>query len=68
MLIVSFMGVREKIRGKVFLALLVSLWAMHEEIKKQKKEKQRTKTSEKNVKHNIDNFYLVVRFRKISFL
>ena len=30
-LIVSFMGVREKIRGKVFLAFQVSLWAMHEE-------------------------------------
>jgi len=35
--------VREKIRGKVFLGLQVSLWAMHEEIKKQKGEKQRTK-------------------------
>ena len=41
-IIVSFMGVREKIRGKVFLALQVSLWAMHEEIKKKTKERKRT--------------------------
>ena len=35
-LIVSFMGVcGRKSGGKVFLALKVSLWAMHEELKKQ---------------------------------
>ena len=51
----------------MFLDLQVSLWAMHEEIKKQKREKQRTKASEKNIKHNIYNLYLVVRFRMVSF-
>ena len=43
---------------------------MHEQIKKKKREREKdqTKASEANIKHNIDNFYLVVRFRKISFL
>ena len=45
---------REKIRGKVFLALQVSLWAMHEEIKKKKQRrvKERTKSFEANMEHN----------------
>ena len=43
------------------------LWAMLEEIKKQKREKERTKEFEANIKHNICIFYLVVRFRMVSF-
>ena len=43
------------------------LWAMREEIKKQKREKERTKEFEANIKHNICIFYLVVRFRMVSF-
>ena len=45
---------------------------MHEEIiiikKKQKREKERTKAFEANIKHNIYIyiFYLVVRFRMVS--
>ena len=51
----------------MFLGSKASLWVMHEEKKKQKREKHRTKASEANIKHNIHNFNLVVRFRKISF-
>ena len=40
---------------------------MHEEIKKQRREKQRTQAFEANIKHNIYNFYLVIRFRMVSF-
>ena len=57
--------------GKVFLALKVSLWAMHEELKKQKREKQRTKAFEANVfmaiKTQYIELFLVVRFRIVFF-
>ena len=58
-LIVSFMGVcGRKSGGKVFLALKVSLWAMHEELKKQKREKQRTKAFEANIFMAIKTQYI----------
>ena len=71
-LIVSFMGVcGRKSGGKVFLALKVSLWAMHEELKKQKREKQRTKACEANIfmaiKTQYIELFLVVRFRIVFF-
>ena len=71
-LIVSFMGVcGRKSGGKVFLALKVSLWAMHEELKKQKREKQRTKAPEANIfmaiKTQYIELFLVVRFRIVFF-
>ena len=47
-----------KLVGKVFLALKVSLWAMHEEIKKQKREKQRTKAFEANIFMAIKTQYI----------
>ena len=57
--------------GKVFLALKVSLWAMHEELKKQKREKQRTKACEANIfmaiKTQYIELFLVVRFRIVFF-
>ena len=56
-LIVCLRGVREKIRRKGIFSLAVSLWAVHEEIKKQRREKQRTKAFEANIKHNIYNFF-----------
>ena len=71
-LIVSFMGVcGRKSGGNVFLALKVSLWAMHEELKKQKREKQRTKACEANIfmaiKTQYIELFLFVRFRMVSF-
>ena len=71
-LIVSFMGVcGRKSGGKVFLALKVSIWAMHEELKKQKREKQRTKACEANIfmaiKTQYIELFLVVRFRIVFF-
>ena len=35
--------------------------------KKKEREKDQTKAFEANIKHNIHNFYLVVRFRMVSF-
>ena len=63
---------RAKISRKGILTLQVSLWAMHEEIKKQKREKQRTKAFEANIfmaikTQYIYNFYVVIRFRMVSF-
>ena len=44
-----------KSEERYFVALQVSLWAMHEEIKKkkQKRGKDQTKAFEANIKHNI---------------
>ena len=62
---------RAKISRKGILTLQVSLWAMHEEIKKQKREKQRTKAFEANIfmaiKTQYIELFLVVRFRIVFF-
>ena len=66
MLIVSFMGCAGENQRKGNFSFAV-IAAMREEIKKQKREKERTKAFEANIKHNICIFYLVVRFRMVSF-